>query len=107
MQKITRYKDATRKRVIRTRANIWVDNSLPRLTVIKSNKYIYAQIINLATGKTLTGVKGTKASQVGEKVAKEATKKKVSRVVFDRGGYQYHGKVKALAEAARKGGLEF
>ena len=83
------------------------DTSLPRLSVVKSNKYIYAQIINLATGKTMVGVRGTEAAQAGEKVAKEAMAKKISRVVFDRGRYQYHGKVKALAEAARKGGLKF
>jgi large subunit ribosomal protein L18 len=61
----------------------------------------------MTTGKTLTGVKGTEAVKVGESIAKGAGKKKVDRVVFDRGRYRYHGKVKAVAEAARKGGLKF
>ena len=91
----------------------------PRLSVYKSLKGIYAQIIDDVNGKTLVAASTldkevkTKASnieaakEVGELVAKRAAKAGIKTIVFDRGGYQYHGKVKALAEAAREGGLEF
>lgn len=91
----------------------------PRLSVYKSLKGIYAQIIDDVNGKTLVAASTldkevkTKASnieaakEVGELVAKRANKAGIKTIVFDRGGYQYHGKIKALAEAAREGGLEF
>lgn len=81
----------------------------PRLSVFKSNKYIYSQIIDDEKGVTLVSVKGDKngAEQVGEEIAKKAIAKKIKTVVFDRGGFQYHGRVKDLAEGARKGGLKF
>ena len=94
----------------------------PRLAVFKSGKHIYAQVIDDATGATLAhastldaglrlGGKGAAnlagAKRVGQLVAERAKQKGVARVVFDRGGYIYHGKVKALADAARDGGLEF
>lgn len=91
----------------------------PRLSVYKSLTGIYAQIIDDVNGKTLVAASTldkevkTKASnieaakEVGALVAKRATKAGIKTIVFDRGGYQYHGKVKALAEAAREGGLEF
>ena len=91
----------------------------PRLSVYKSLTGIYAQIIDDVNGKTLVAASTldkevkTKASnieaakEVGTLVAKRATKAGIKTIVFDRGGYQYHGKVKALAEAAREGGLEF
>ncbi len=81
--------------------------SRPRLSVHKTNKYIYAQIINDETGTTLVSAKGTKAEEVGTALTKKAVAKKIKAVVFDRGGFRYHGKVKALAEAARTGGLDF
>lgn len=81
---------------------------IARLVVFRSNKYIYAQIINDAKGETLASVnKMTDAKLAGEEVAKKAIEKKVKKVVFDRNGYKYHGKVKLLAEAAREAGLEF
>jgi large subunit ribosomal protein L18 len=91
----------------------------PRLAIFKSQKYIYAQVIDDAAGKTLaaassqdkdSGAKGANAAAakaVGELIAKRAKDKGITRVVFDRGGYLYHGNVKALADAARANGLEF
>ena len=91
----------------------------PRLSVYKSLTGIYAQIIDDVNGRTLVAastldkevkIKASNieaAKEVGALVAKRATKAGIKTIVFDRGGYQYHGKVKALAEAAREGGLEF
>ncbi len=78
-----------------------------RLTVFRSNKFVYAQVIDDEKGHTVASAHGEKASEVGEKVAEMALKKKVKKVFFDRKKYKYHGKVKELAEAARKKGLEF
>lgn len=92
----------------------------PRLSVFRSNKEIYAQVIDDTTGKTLVAAssrdkelaktKGTKsdmASAVGKSLAEKAKAAGVEKVAFDRGGYQYHGRVKSLAEGAREGGLKF
>jgi large subunit ribosomal protein L18 len=90
----------------------------PRLVVFRSNRGIAAQLVDDGVGKTLAAAsslsvrnaKGTKSEQavaVGELLAENAKKAGVKGVVFDRGGYLYHGRVKALAEAAREGGLEF
>ena len=97
-------------------------NGRPRLSVFRSSKQIYAQVIDDAQGKTLaaastleSGLKGSlktgadtaAAAEVGKLVAQRATEAGVTSVVFDRGGYLYHGRVKALADAAREGGLSF
>ncbi len=90
----------------------------PRLTVFRSNKAIYAQIIEDSLRKTMVSAsskdktikaksKMEAAGLVGELVAQKALKAKIKKVVFDKGGYKYHGRVKALAEGARKGGLDF
>jgi len=87
----------------------------PRLSVHRTGRHIYAQIIDDMQGKTLAaantlGGKGTDtdaASRVGKELAEAAKKAGVTTVVFDRGGFLYHGRVKALADAAREGGLEF
>lgn len=88
----------------------------PRLTVFRSNMHIETQIVDDKIGKTILsmsdreishGSKTEKASLVGEKIAKLALEKKINKIVFDRRGYQYHGRVKALAEGARRGGLKF
>ena len=88
----------------------------PRMTVFRSNKQIYVQIINDLTGNTLAAAsslgmeampKKEQAQKVGELVAKKALEKGIQAVVFDRNGYLYHGRVKELADAARKGGLNF
>ncbi len=92
----------------------------PRLTVFRSNKQIYAQIINDLDGKTLVSassripeISGTpvpkleQAKLVGQLIAKRAAEAGIEKVVFDRNGYLYHGRIKSLAEAAREGGLKF
>lgn len=91
----------------RVRAKIRKLGDRPRLSVFRSNKFIYAQIIDDDKSVTLVAAKGEKASLVGEDLAKKAVAKKIKDVVFDRGSYKYHGRVKILAEAARKGGLNF
>lgn len=92
---------------------------MPRLSVFRSNKNIYAQIIDDAKGSTLVSAssnskdfdkfenKISAALQVGKLIAKKASKKGISLVKFDRGGYLYHGRVKSLADGAREGGLKF
>lgn len=107
--------DRVRKRVTGTADR-------PRLNVSRSLNNIYAQLIDDEKGKTLivastldkelreavkSGGNVEAAQAVGKLIAERAKKKKIKKVVFDRGGYQYHGRVKALAEAAREGGLEF
>lgn len=107
------------KRKSRSRAKTYGKQGRPRLTVYKSNMHIYAQIIDDTKAETLVSfsdknLKGKKdksktdiAYQVGESLAKKANSKKIKKVSFDRSGYKYHGRVKALAEGARKGGLSF
>lgn len=102
------------------RAVISGTSNTPRLCVFRSNKHIYAQLIDDEKGTTILAVndlelknkkkkdnKKNIASEVGEAIANKAKEKGIKKVVFDRGGYRYHGRVKALAEGARKGGLEF
>lgn len=112
-------KNKTRqKRHMRVRNKISGTAERPRLNVFRSNKNIYAQVIDDVAGVTLVSastldsdVKGDnktdQAKAVGELVAKRAVEKKISDVVFDRGGYLYHGRVQALADAARENGLDF
>ncbi|AIM24397.1 50S ribosomal protein L18 [Melissococcus plutonius] len=112
-------KNKTRqKRHQRVRNKISGTAECPRLNVFRSNKNIYAQIIDDVAGVTLASAsaldkeitgetKTEKAASVGELIAKRAADKKIKKVVFDRGGYLYHGRVQALAEAARENGLEF
>lgn len=95
------------KRRRRVRAKAFGTRERPRLSVFRSNRKIYGQLIDDNKGYTLVAWGGEKAEEVGDKLAALAKKKKIKSVVFDRGGYKYHGKVKALAEAARKGGLKF
>jgi len=114
MQKIT--SRLLRKK--RVRANVTGTAERPRLSVYLSNMHIHAQIINDTDGKTLASsttattkeAKGTmseKAAWVGKDIAAKAKKAKVTKVVFDRNGRKYHGRLKSLADAAREGGLEF
>ena len=104
------------RRHIRIRARLSGTADCPRLSVSKSNKYISAQLIDDVNSKTLASahsreVKGKtmmdKSTQVGESIAAKAIAKKISKVVFDRNGYLYHGRIKAVAEGARAAGLEF
>lgn len=91
----------------RTKAKLVGTKDRPRLSVFRSNKAIYAQVIDDSKGHTMVNARGVDAAKVGQEIAKMAAAKKVKSVVFDRGGYKYHGKVKDLAENARKGGLVF
>jgi len=113
-------RETSKRRQQRTRLRLKaLSNGRPRLSVFRSSKNIYAQIIDDAGGVTLAhassleGGKGSKgsdkeaAAQVGKLVAERALEKGVTDVVFDRGGFIYHGRVKALADAAREAGLNF
>jgi len=107
------------RRKIRTRAKVKGTGVKPRLSVFRSNKFMYAQIIDDEKRETLFGVsennlpkkekitKSEKAKELGILIAKKALDKKIKEVVFDRGSYQYHGRVKQVAEGAREGGLKF
>lgn len=109
---ITKQRQLRKKRV---RARVAGSASRPRLSVYRSNKHMYAQIIDDNSGKTFAQAsdksfkgasKTEKAHTLGKEIAKLAKAKKVQSVVFDRAGYQYHGRVKAVAEGAREGGLQ-
>ena len=108
--------ETTRKN--RIRLKLKENIAKPRLSVFRSNKFIYAQIIDDSKEKTVLGLsekhvtakvktKIEKAKELGLLIAKKASEKKIKEVVFDRGSYKYHGRVKALAEGAREGGLKF
>jgi large subunit ribosomal protein L18 len=113
---------ARQRRHVRVRKNVYGTAAKPRLNVYKSLSHIYAQIIDDTTGKTLIAASTTEkavnaglkhggnvdaAKKVGASIAERALGKNIKQVVFDRGGYQYHGCVKALADAAREKGLNF
>ncbi|MEK3936958.1 50S ribosomal protein L18 [Sporosarcina sp. FSL W7-1349] len=114
-------KNAVRKkRHSRVRTKISGTAARPRLNVFRSNKHIYAQLIDDVNSVTIASASTmdkefagesksdtAAAAKVGEMIAKKATEKDVKTVVFDRGGYLFHGRVKALADAARENGLEF
>lgn len=101
----------------RIRSKVSGSQEAPRLTVFKSNKEIYAQLIDDNVGQTIvscsskelkmTGTKTDASKEVGKTLAAKAKSNGISKVVFDRNGYLYHGRVKALADGAREGGLEF
>ena len=108
--------DARRHRHFRVRKKVHGTTTRPRLAVFRSSKHIYAQVIDDSQGKTIaqassvTGPGASKvetAKSVGNAVAKACMEKGVEQVVFDRGGYRYHGRVRALAESAREAGLKF
>ena len=122
MIKQTNKKEATQKRHRRLRAKLMGTTEAPRLAVYRSTKHIYAQIIDDVKGVTLVSCNTTQkdvqakvkdmtnkeqARYVGEQIAKLAKKKKITEVVFDRGGYLYTGRVKELADGARAAGLVF
>ena len=112
-------KNVTRKRRhARVRAKVSGTSTCPRLNVFRSNSHIFAQIIDDTNGTTLVSSSSLAlklesssnieaATSVGTDIAKKALEKNITNVVFDRGGYVYHGRVKALAEAARAAGLKF
>ena len=109
-----------KKRQTRNRFRIGSHGARPRLSVFRSGKHIYAQVIDDRAGATLASASSNEkegksaktynvdaAKSVGKKIAERALAKGVKEVVFDRGGYIYHGRIKVLADAAREGGLEF
>ena len=109
---------ARQRRHARVRNKVAGTAECPRLNVFRSNSHIFAQIINDENGTTLVSTSSVElkiknggnaegAKLVGADIAKKATAKGIKAVVFDRGGYQYHGRVAALAESARENGLEF
>ena len=91
----------------RIRAKVAGTSARPRLAVYKSNRYLEAQVIDDTIGKTIFSAKMKDASKLGLEIAKRAKEKGIDKVVFDRGGFRYTGSITVLADAARKGGLEF
>ena len=117
MKVAVRTRSAARiRRHTRVRKRVTGIGARPRLSVFRSNRFIYAQLIDDEAGKTLvsasdqgvsTGNKTDRATQVGGEIAALAKEKGIDSDVFDRGGYRFIGRVKALAEGAREGGLQF
>src|SRR5258708_2928435 len=113
LKKIT----SRQKRIMSIKKTLFGSSERPRITVFRSNKFIYAQIVDDVNHKTIAEANDSKidgkkkpierAAEVGKKLAEMAKKSKVEKVVFDRRGYKYHGRVKALAEAAREAGRVF
>jgi len=103
------------RRHLRVRGKVAGTQERPRLVVFRSHKHIYAQIVDDVAKRTvlsvtdsgITGKKSEKSTAVGKLVAERAKAAGITKVVFDRGGYRYHGRVKAVADGAREGGLEF
>ena len=109
-----------RRRHLRVRKKVQGTPERPRLVVFRSSKHIYAQVVDDSRGVTLLGAsdrsegiavegggKVAKSTALGKLVAEKAKAQGITRVVFDRGGFQYHGRIKAVADGARNGGLEF
>jgi large subunit ribosomal protein L18 len=112
--------DSRRRRHLRVRKKVEGTPERPRLVVFRSSKHIYAQVVDDQRGVTIVGAADTsegvqvegkgkvaRSFALGRFIADKAKEKGIAKVVFDRGGYQYHGRVKAVADGARKGGLEF
>ena len=119
IRKIKTQADRRARRHLRVRKRVSGSAARPRLVVFRSSKHIYAQLVDDERGVTLVGAADTsegiqlegkgktaKSFALGRLIAARAKEKGIARVVFDRGGYQYHGRVKAVAEGARKGGWE-
>ena len=104
------------RRHLRVRKRVEGTAERPRLVIYRSLKHIYAQVVDDTTGRTLAaasdlaigeGKKAERAVEVGKQIAAKAKDAGITRVTFDRGGYRYHGRVRAVADGAREGGLEF
>ena len=103
------------RRHLRVRKKVQGTATRPRLVIFRSDKHIYAQLVDDVAGKTLAtvtsqkaeGTKTARALEVGKAIAARAKEQGIAAVVFDRAGYRYHGRVKAVADGAREGGLEF
>lgn len=122
MSQNNKREEARLKRKVRIRKNIFGTEERPRLSIFRSAKHIYAQVVVDSTGSTLVAAstlspelkdaiadveKSDAAKKVGELIGRKALEKNIKKVVFDRNGFLYHGRVKALAEGARESGLEF
>jgi large subunit ribosomal protein L18 len=119
IRKVRSANDSRRRRHLRVRKKIEGTPERPRLVVFRSSKHIYAQVVDDQRGVTLVGAadssegvqvegkgKVARSFALGRYIAAKAKEKGIAKVVFDRAGYQYHGRVKAVADGARKGGLE-
>jgi len=116
MKKLQKIKNEARiRRHKRVRAKVFGTADCPRLSIYRSLNHIYAQVIDDNSGKTIVsasdkginkGTKTEKAAEVGKAIAKEALEKNIGKVVFDRGMFKYHGRVKAVADSAREAGLQ-
>ncbi len=115
---IERIQQGRQRRKWRSRKNVFGTSERPRLSVFRSNKYIYAQVIDDTAGVTLAAASSLRlhiehgcniaaAKAVGVEIAKQAQQVGIKAVCFDRSGYKYHGRIKALADAAREAGLAF
>lgn len=112
-------KSGREKRRLRIRSKVSGTSEMPRLSIFRSNRYVYGQVIDDVKGLTLADVQAeakalhsgkpklAAAFEAGKKLAEKLTEKKITTVVFDRGGYRYHGRVKSFADGAREGGLKF
>ena len=120
IHKVRRREQRRYRRHLRVRKRVSGTPARPRLVVFRSSKHTYAQVVDDTKGVTLVGAadtsdgvavdgkgKSARSFALGQLIARKAKEKGISKVVFDRGGYQYHGRVKAVADGARKGGLEF
>jgi len=123
VERVRRKRHLARKRGLRVRRRLQGDGERPRLTVFRSLRHIYCQIIDDETGRTLGSSSSIQlmksgesrpswsdkdaAARIGKDIAEKAKAAGITRVVFDRGPYRYHGRIKALADAAREGGLRF
>lgn len=116
MKKVNTKKIKVERRHKKIRANVFGTEDKPRLAVFKSNKYIYGQIIDDEKATTIITLSSMKVkgktftdrcTETGKEIAKLALAKKIEKVVFDRGGFKYVGRVKAFADGARAGGLKF
>lgn len=118
MPKVNHSLTKAEKRRLRVRAKLFGTAERPRLTVLRSNQHTYLQVVNDVTGMTLVaasdfgknnqsiGTKTERAAHAAQKVADQLKKKKVTALVFDRGSYKYHGRVKAVAETLREAGIQ-
>lgn len=114
---VTHFSDNRKKRQARIRAKIFGTKRRPRLSVFRSHRWLFIQLIDDGVGKTIFGAsdkplvaeknKLVRAKKLGNQLAQTAKTQKITTVVFDRGGYAYHGRVKALAEGLREGGIKF
>jgi len=110
MNKIKKLNKIRERRKMRVRARIKGTPEKPRLSIFKSNRYIYVQLIDDSVGKTLISASKTSSkdasASLGEAIGKKASEKGIKSAVFDRGDYKYHGRVKVIADVARKAGLK-